>query len=181
VRSDPVHAAWLAAIALGSAAMLAACGASTSNGAGTGTTAASANPGLQYANCMRSHGVTSFPDPGSGGGRIQKIGPGTGIDPQSPAFQAAEKACGRFGPKIGGPTHMSASDQRRALAFAECVRAHGVPSFPDPSESAPADATAVISLKGMVFAFTSDFDLRSPAFQRAAGQCGVRLPKFGGG
>jgi hypothetical protein len=50
---------------------------------------------LKYAQCMRSHGVTNFPDPGSGpsGGFGIKVTPGSGLDPNSPTFQAAQKAC----------------------------------------------------------------------------------------
>ncbi|MDX6473556.1 MAG: hypothetical protein QOK22_2372 [Gaiellaceae bacterium] len=48
---------------------------------------------LKYSACMRSHGVPKFPDPqfSAGSTRI-KIG-GNGVDPRSPAFQAAQKAC----------------------------------------------------------------------------------------
>jgi hypothetical protein len=47
---------------------------------------------LDFAACMRSHGVPSFPDPqfSNGGVRIS----GGGVDPNSPAFQSAQKACG---------------------------------------------------------------------------------------
>jgi hypothetical protein len=60
---------------------------------------------LAMARCMRSHGVANFPDPtfqtGPNGGVGVRIG-GAGIDPNSPAFQAASKACGSiFG---GAPT-----------------------------------------------------------------------------
>ena len=54
--------------------------------------------GLKFAKCMRSHGVPNFSDPNdtssSGNNQIVRLPPGT-ID--SPAFQAAAKACG------GGP------------------------------------------------------------------------------
>ena len=47
--------------------------------------------------CMRSHGVPNFPDPkfqtGPSGGVGVRIG-GAGLDPNSPAFQAAQKDCG---------------------------------------------------------------------------------------
>ncbi|MGO9959622.1 MAG: hypothetical protein ACLP50_27200 [Solirubrobacteraceae bacterium] len=56
--------------------------------------------GLQFARCMRSHGVPNFPDPKvvstSPGGNQQVYLPG--VNPQSPAFQTAAKACGA-GPK----------------------------------------------------------------------------------
>ena len=54
---------------------------------------------LKFSACMRSHGVPNFPDPEfhSGGGvgiRIgSKKGNPSGIDPNSPQFKAAQKAC----------------------------------------------------------------------------------------
>ena len=54
--------------------------------------------GLQFARCMRSHGVPNFPDPrviSSSGGNQEVYLPG--VNPQSPAFVAGAKACG------GGP------------------------------------------------------------------------------
>ncbi len=60
---------------------------------------------LAMSRCMRSHGVPNFPDPqfqsAPGGFGIRLGGPG--INPQSPAFQAAQKACGSlFGGKGPG-------------------------------------------------------------------------------
>jgi hypothetical protein len=56
--------------------------------------------GLQFARCMRSHGVPTFPDPkvitGPGGGQAAYL---PGVNPRSPAFQSGAKACGGFGPK----------------------------------------------------------------------------------
>jgi hypothetical protein len=55
--------------------------------------------GLKFARCMRSHGVPNFPDPkvvSRSGGSERVYLPG--VNPQSPAFQTAAKACG-FGPK----------------------------------------------------------------------------------
>jgi hypothetical protein len=51
---------------------------------------------LAMSSCMRAHGVSNFPDPtfgtGPAGGVSVRIG-GPGIDPSSPAFQAAQKIC----------------------------------------------------------------------------------------
>jgi hypothetical protein len=54
---------------------------------------------LEFAKCMRSHGVPNFPDPKvvSRSGSNERVYL-AGVDPQSPAFQTAAKACG-FGPK----------------------------------------------------------------------------------
>lgn len=57
----------------------------TSGGAGQRSTGTGFS--LALARCMRAHGVPKFPDPGG------QLGPGSGADPASPAFQAA----------IGGP------------------------------------------------------------------------------
>jgi len=64
---------------------------------------------LQFSQCMRTHGVPGFPDPEfSGGGVGIRIGGGKNsaqrIDPSSPQFKAAQKACQSLmpGPK-GGP------------------------------------------------------------------------------
>jgi hypothetical protein len=50
---------------------------------------------LAFSACMRSHGEQNFPDPQFGtGGRVSlKIAVGSGIDPRSPQFQAAQNAC----------------------------------------------------------------------------------------
>ena len=61
-----------------------ACGASgPSSSAGTGSGDALA---LKFAQCMRSHGVPNFPDPGQPVG-----GPGSEVNPQAPAVQAASE------------------------------------------------------------------------------------------
>jgi hypothetical protein len=55
---------------------------------------------LKFARCMRSHGVPKYPDPqvGSNGGMHQTIKPNEGVDPGSPQFQAAQKACQKLVP-----------------------------------------------------------------------------------
>jgi hypothetical protein len=64
---------------------------------------------LKFSQCMRSHGVTNFPDPQSSGGGIRislKASASGGLDPSSPIFQAAQKACRGSLPPLpgGGPT-----------------------------------------------------------------------------
>jgi hypothetical protein len=48
---------------------------------------------LALARCMRAHGITNFPDPTTSGGGVGISLGATGIDPSSPQFQAAAKAC----------------------------------------------------------------------------------------
>jgi hypothetical protein len=47
---------------------------------------------LQFSSCMRSHGLKDFPDPSNGGLRVS-VHPGSDLDPASPTFQKAMKAC----------------------------------------------------------------------------------------
>lgn len=130
--------------------------------------------GLKLANCMRSHGVPNFPDPSPGGGL--RITPQSGIDPRSPAFQSAQRACASYAPGGGGPPTMSESQRRHALAFAQCMRTHGQPDFPDPTLTVPGGATRVLALGGMVFALGPGVDPQAPGFRRAAAACGLGLP-----
>lgn len=47
---------------------------------------------LEYSECMRSHGVSNFPDPEVSEGHVKMSVP-RAIDPSSPAFQKADEAC----------------------------------------------------------------------------------------
>lgn len=60
----------------------------TSNG-GSGQQAPSSATQLKFAECMRKHGVTNFPDPSSNGETVI----GAGIDVRSPTYQAAARTC----------------------------------------------------------------------------------------
>jgi hypothetical protein len=78
---------------------------------------------------MRSHGVPGFPDPTSQGTFLP-----TGIDPHSPQVQSAMRTCHHLLP--AGRGQRTAAQQQQvedsALKFAACIRAHGIPGFPDP-------------------------------------------------
>lgn len=51
----------------------------------------------KYAKCMRENGVPDFPDPDPDGG-LRIDGDKLDIKPDDPRFQAAEKACAKYGP-----------------------------------------------------------------------------------
>jgi hypothetical protein len=70
-----------------------ACKAFAPNGAVSGGQADPAM--LKFAQCMRKNGVPNFPDP-DGGKLIMKSD--QGIDPNSPQFKAAQKACQKLMP-----------------------------------------------------------------------------------
>ncbi|MFE4496765.1 hypothetical protein ACFRKD_30405 [Streptomyces niveus] len=85
--------------------------------------------GLAYSECMRENGVPKFPDPSEGGGI--KVGPDSGVDPESPEFQTAQEACVDLSPQgMGGGG--GTLDSTKVAAWAECIRKNGMPDFPDP-------------------------------------------------
>ena len=59
---------------------------------------------LKFSQCMRANGVPDFPDPSGGGLSLRR---GGDLDPSNPAFQHAQKLCGKqtglTGPIAGGP------------------------------------------------------------------------------
>lgn len=121
---------------------------------------------LRYAACMRSHGLQDFPDPSSDGGF--QISSGRGIDPGSSQFQAAQKACRKFLLRGGQPP--SPAQQAKAVAnmlkYAQCMRAHGLPSFPDPQVMGGGVIMRLGSKGGH-----SGVDPTTPQFQAAQKAC----------
>jgi hypothetical protein len=104
----------------------------------TATSAPPAGKGLdqalKYSDCMRRNGVPSFPDPQqTDGGASINIGKDSGIDPESPQFKAAENACASLRP--GGDDNANPLDPTKISAWTACIRAHGVPNFPDPTNN----------------------------------------------
>ncbi len=139
------RARWLARTLAGvlSAIAIAACGSSGLGATGGGSTVpgSSDSAALAMSECMHSHGVPNFPDPTQspgGEGLSVNRSPGSstvtvaGIPFSGPAFTAAARAC-RFGPGGRGHRGVPESTKVKELAFARCMRAHGVPNFPDPS------------------------------------------------
>ncbi len=166
---------WVASALGGVGLLLSACGSSppstgvaniSSPSAGKATAAAKkhASPNaLAYAQCMRKHGVSSFPDPNSQG-RFA-LGSVAGIDKNSPVFQSASTACQTLKPHGIGSTVKQ--NQAAFLKFSACMRSHAEPNFPDIS---PGGGTKAI--KSAIEAL----DPSSPAFQTALSACRSDLP-----
>jgi hypothetical protein len=114
---------------------------------------------------MRSHGVINFPDPTAAGAFTHG-----NLDPNSPQFRAASQACHSLQPagtNLSTADNSALSPQRQAqlLAFARCVRSHGIPNFADPTAHGLAPPAGI--------------DPNSPAFQAAFQACRRLLPGFG--
>jgi hypothetical protein len=104
--------------------------------------------GQQWVQCLRSHGLTRMPD-------AQLSQDGYLQFPQAAGYNWKEDlgkhrsiidACqsiedsyppGAFRPK----DQVSAADLRKLADYANCVRAHGVPDFPDPNAAGGFDVT----------------------------------------
>jgi hypothetical protein len=118
---------------------------------------------VDYAKCLRAHGAGEVPEPGPGKS-IVNGGDGDGPNPGPPQLHAAQKACSNLLPSGGGPSpQMQKQTQERALKFAQCMRSHGVPSFPDPSGGAGGHTR--IGGSG------SSVDPNSPQFEAAGKAC----------
>ena len=125
---------------------------------------------LSYAECMRAHGISDFPDPtpgpgGQGGGFRIKEGPGSDLNPGNPTYKSADKACKSHLPN-GGVQPRPTPEQLIALTkIASCMRAHGFPAFPDPNTQ------GTFILKGV--------DAGSQQFQSAMSTCQAKVSYSG--
>jgi hypothetical protein len=119
---------------------------------------------LKYAECMRAHGISDFPNPVPsplGGYDFHvHINPGSDLDPHTPRNQSAQKACQKdVPPSVANatPAEMAAN----ALKWSECMRSHGEPGFPEPN------GQGLITITNP----TGIMDPNSPQFQRAEKAC----------
>jgi hypothetical protein len=166
---------WSAGLAAAAAvAVLAGCGSAGHGNAGSGPGYSDA---VKFSACMRTHGVTNFPDPTPGGGGIH-IQAGSGVEPFSPSFKAAQHACQKLLPG-GGPRtgHPSARDIAQTRRTSVCMRAHGVSQFPDPIFTPPSDPQDYGLLEdrgGVIFAVPRTINVQSPVFEAAAKACNFR-------
>jgi hypothetical protein len=136
----------LAALALiAMVVLISACGSSAPAETGTGSSSSGGDPtatahekGVKFAECMRGHGVSQFPDPGASGKlTIDGIVNGSSLDPSTPAFTQAISACKDLEPAGFMGSKRSSQQQDAALKFAQCVRENGVKDFPDPIPDGP--------------------------------------------
>jgi len=152
-------------MAMSSVALLAAaCG----NGSSSSTAAETSQytKALAYAQCMRSHGVTSFPDPDSQG-HFPTVQVGHSVTQQM--VQSAEDACRHLNPGGGTSPQQQQADLTQALNFAKCMRQHGVTNFPDP----------VTSNGGIGYNLTG-INVHSSQYQSAQQVCQAQNPRRGG-
>ena len=165
---------WLACALAGLGLLVSSCGGSPPSSGVANITSPSATKAtatakkhsspnaLAYAQCMRKHGVSNFPDPNSQG----RFALGsTGIDKNSPVFQSASTTCQALKPQ--GIGNIVKQNQAAFLKFSACMRSHGEAGFPDISAGGGTKA-----IKSAIEAL----DPSSPAFQTALSACRSDLP-----
>jgi hypothetical protein len=113
-------------------AALAACtSGGTQQSAGSPAGVPGASPDAQTAaivQCYRAHGDPGFPDPvydPSDGRWHFAISPGT-------APQSTQQACQHLFPQAAVSPPVPQAQFQKLLKLAQCIRQHGVPSWPDP-------------------------------------------------
>jgi hypothetical protein len=142
-----------------------------------GSAASPQNGWLAFSACMRSQGVSRFPDPASNGGLPKVSLPQLGVS--SSQFQAGQTACQALRPTGGSLTQESDClmlgncpaaevDQIRTaeLRYARCMRSHGVPDWPDPTLNAQGMPVFNVTQAGLGRQF-----IHSSLFRTPNGQC----------
>jgi hypothetical protein len=149
----------------------------------TTTTTAAGPPSKQeaalaFARCMRQHGI-NMPDPQFSGNKITqelKGGPGS-KGPDDPTFKAAQQACNKYLPNGGQPIRPDPQEQQQMLAFARCMRQHGI-NMPDPN---PNGGGIVIGPKTGVNPDDQKFKAAEQACQQYAPKGGEKQEQSSGG
>ncbi len=167
----------LAALVAGAAIGLAGCagsssprvaslGKNSSDGSPRATTSPAGSPAQlldEWASCMQSHGDPGQVDPTVDADKVIQIILGAGYDGEG--LRGRNDACGSFlsaaQTALGGGTPPGWSSEAAGLKFAQCMRANGVPDYPDPTSTGQAShATS-----------GSDFNPASPTLQAASNLC----------
>ncbi len=142
-------------------ASLAISGCSPSGCSSPGASAAADAIAVKFSDCMRSHGVTEFPDPTIGSNGLPSWGPTPNVNGGAPAYNAAQQVCKKDLPDIGPRTSAErATANAAALKYAMCMRSNDVSNFPDPN------GQGLIQINA-----TGALEPSSPAFQKAQMAC----------
>ena len=163
----------------------AACGGGGSpSGGGSSPAGGSSSPSaVAYSVCMRAHGVPNYPDPDSSGhlpkASAQQLGVG------GSQYQAAQRACQHLLPTGGSfeqdfqqcvtagncPPALVQQALTKQREFARCMRAHGVPNWPDPKIGPGGAPFFPVSAAGLSHQYTHSSKVTSkmPECERVAG------------
>jgi hypothetical protein len=132
---------------------------------------------LEFARCMRQHGI-DMPDPQFSGNKItQSIRGGPGkMGPDDPKFKAAQQACQKYAPDGGQLTKPNPQQQQQLLQFARCMRQHGI-DVPDPGPN----GGGIVVKRGSGGNGRNGPNPDDPTFKAAQQACQKYLPNAGKG
>jgi hypothetical protein len=113
-------------------------GTATSTGAASSTTSSgddtkltARDKAVKFAECIRAHGVTDFPDPNE----KNQFEYGVSVTPA--VWKQATAACKDLQPPGTLSAKRTPKQQSASLRFAQCIRENGVKDFPDPVNGEP--------------------------------------------
>jgi hypothetical protein len=159
------------AVTVGVGVLAVACsGSPSSTGSGGSSNAGAAHSRLvAFSQCMRARGVPTFPDPLPG--QVNEKFPSSqqlGVSPSR--YQAAENACRHLLPNGGsGPNQAEMQQELSGMRqFSECLRAHGMPYWPDPIAGPEGPVFNLLTYHGV--------PISSPQGQAARRSCQRLLP-----
>jgi hypothetical protein len=169
----------LAACSGSSSPHVASLGQNSGDGSVSTTTMAAGRPTQlldEWAACMRSHGDPGQIDPTVDATKVIQITLAAGY---ADGLRGESGACGSYlsaaQTALGGGTPPASSDVATALKFAQCMRANGVPDYPDPAGD---NSQTIRATPG------SDLNPANPTFQAASTLCTKKtgyLSKFSSG
>ena len=166
-----------AALMIAGATTLAACSSSSPSSHGRTNPAPrqAQQDVLSFARCMRSHGLSNFPDDLN----FRNV---PGINPSSPEFRTAQSACRHLLPVKATPRAApSARIHAKLVRLANCLRTHGYPGIPDPKpDPPPAGASPEANRYGTLYGegdywigIPNSIDAHGAGFVRTARACGA--------
>lgn len=173
-RARPRTARTAAAIIATTALLTAACSGRSPSLAGSGGSpnakgSSSSPSAVGYSQCMRSHGVTNFPDP-NGNGEIPKA-TAQQLGVSSSQYQTAQTACAHLVPNSGEASQTEIAQMMSGMrGFAQCMRSHGVSNWPDPSTDRAGYP---------IFYLHNKIDENSPQIATTIHTCQPLLPQSG--
>jgi hypothetical protein len=111
----------------------AASSSDTASNSGTGGSKelTARDKAVKFAECIRAHGVTDFPDPNA----KNQFEYGVSVTPTM--WKQATTACKDLQPPGTLSAKRTPKEQSASLRFAQCIRDNGVKDFPDPVNGEP--------------------------------------------
>ena len=153
-------------------------GSTAAAAGGSRSTGAADSPLLAFARCMRSRDISGFPDPQPGDSGAKFPG-AQQLGVSAARYQAAQSACQHLLP-AGIDDEFPVAEVPLLLSgmrqFSQCMRAHGVPDWPDPVTDSRGRPVFDPGADGITRAET-----QTPQFQAKMAACQPLLPSSLGG